>query len=92
MKEEYEESDYEKTRHKIESSSTSIGDPQGKEFTIDNENESIKIDGVIPIMRKDMIYKKIIFQSKSEYICEMVEWDLEINDSQYDMGEVNLVN
>jgi len=39
-----------------------------------------------------MIYKKIIFQIKSEYVCEMMEEDLEIKDCEYDVGEVNLIN
>jgi len=39
-----------------------------------------------------MIYKKIIFQLKAKYVCEMMEGDLEIKDYEYDVGEVNLFN
>ena len=35
-----------------------------------------------------MIYKKFIFQLKSEYVCEMMEGDLDTNDCEYDVGKV----
>jgi len=59
---------------------------------VDNENEDVKGDWVLPIIQKDMIYKKSIFQLKSKYVSEMMEYDLEIKDSEYDVGEVNLIN
>ena len=77
----------------MESSEISLGDLQGEEFTVDNEIENdVKGDQVIPIIQKDMIYKKSIFQLKSKYVCEMMEGDLETKDCEYDMGEVNLIN
>ena len=39
-----------------------FGDLQGEEFTVDNENKDVKGDWVLPIIQKDMIYKKSIFQ------------------------------
>jgi len=39
---EYEESDYKRSSHMIESSLISHGDLQGEEFIIDNENEDVK--------------------------------------------------
>ena len=43
----------------IESSSSSLGDLQGQEFMIDNENEYVNGDWVlIYIIQKYMIYKK----------------------------------
>ena len=89
---EYEESDYEETSHMMESSSISLGDLQGEEFVVDNDHEEVKGDWVLPIIQKDMIYKKSIFQLKSKYVCEMMEGDLEIKDCEYDVGEVNLIN
>ena len=89
---EYEESDYEETSHMMESSSISLGDLQGEEFVVDNDHEEVKGDWVLPIIQKDMIYKKSIFQLKSKYVCEMMEGDLERNDCEYDVGEVNLIN
>ena len=59
---------------------------------MDNENEDVKGDWVLPIIQKDMIYKKSIFQLKSKYVCEMMEGDLEIKDCEYDVGQVNLIN
>ena len=55
---------------------------------MDNENEDVKGDWVLPIVQKDMIYKKSIFQLKRKYACEMMEGDLEIKDCEYDVGEV----
>jgi len=76
----------------MKSNAISLGELQGEEFTVDNENEDVKGDWVLPIIQKDMIYKKSIFQLKSEYVCEMMEEDLEIKDCEYDVGEVNLIN
>ena len=56
---EYVKSQYEKTSHIMESSSISLGDLQGEEFVVDNEE--VKGDWVLPIIQKDMIYKKSIF-------------------------------
>ena len=64
----------------MKSSSISLGDLQGEQFIVDNDNEEIKGDQVIPIIQKDMIYKKSIFQLKSKYICETIEGDLETKD------------
>ena len=76
----------------MKSNAISLGELQGEEFTVDNENEDVKGDWVLPIIQKDMIYKKSIFQLKSKYVCEMMEGDLEIKDCKYDVGEVNLIN
>ena len=76
----------------MESSSISLDDLQGEEFVVDNENEEVKGDWVLPIIQKDMMYKKFIFQLLSKYVCEMMEGDLEIKDCEYDVGEVNLIN
>ena len=89
---EYEESDYEETSHMMESSSISLGDLQGQEFVVDNNHEEIKGDWVLPIIQKDMIYEKSIFQLKGKYVCEKTEGDLEIKDCEYDVGEANLIN
>ena len=90
---EEEETDYEETSHMMENSSISLDDLQREEFTVDNENENVKGDWVLPtIQRKIMIYKKSIFQLKSKYICEMMEGDVEIKDCEYDVGEFNLIN
>ena len=70
----------------------SLGDLQGEEFVIDNENTVVKGDGILTIVQNDMIYKKFIFRSKSKYVCEMVEGGLEIKDCEYDVREVNLSN
>ena len=59
---------------------------------VDNDHEEVKGDWILPIIQKDMIYKKFIFQLKIKYVCEMMEEDLEINDCEYDVGEVNLIN
>ena len=60
---EYEEPAYEESSHMMESSEISLGDLHGEEFTVDNEIEKdVKSDWVIPIIQKDMIYKKSIFQ------------------------------
>ena len=40
----YEESDYEKTSHMMESSSVSLGHLHGEEFVIDNDHEEVKGD------------------------------------------------
>jgi len=45
----------------MESSAISLGDLQGEEFTVDNENEDVEGDWDLPIIKKDMIYKKFIF-------------------------------
>ena len=42
LEDEHEASDYKETSHMMESSSTSLGDLQGEEFVIDNENEDVK--------------------------------------------------
>ena len=39
-----------------------------------------------------MIYKISIFQLKSKHVYEMMEGDLEIKDSEYDVKVVNLIN
>ena len=44
IKDEYEESDYKETSHMMESSSISLGDPQGEEFIVDNDHEEVKED------------------------------------------------
>ena len=59
---------------------------------MDNENEDVKEDWVFPIIQKDMIYKKSIFQLKRKNVCEMMEGDLETKDCKYDVKEVNLIN
>jgi len=41
----------------MESSSISLGDLQGEEFTVDNENKDVKGDWVLLIIQKDIIYK-----------------------------------
>jgi len=56
--EEEEETEYEETSHMMESSSINLDDLQGEEFTVDNENDDVKGDWVLPIIQKDMIYKK----------------------------------
>ena len=43
---EEEEIDYEDTSHMMKSSSISLGDLQGEQFTVDNENEDVKGDWV----------------------------------------------
>jgi len=58
------ETNYGKASHMMESNSISLGDLQGEEFTVDNENKDIKGDWVLPIIQKDMIYKKFIFRLK----------------------------
>jgi len=58
LEDEYEESDYEETSHMMKSNSISLGDLQGEELIIDNENEDVKGGWVLPIIQKDMIYKK----------------------------------
>jgi len=75
----------------MESSAISLGDLQGEEFAVDNENEDVKGDSVLPIIQKDMIYKKIHLLIK-KHVCEMMEADLEIKDCEYDVGEINLIN
>ena len=45
----------------MESSAISLGELQGEEFTVDNESEDVKGDCVLPIIQKDMMYKKFIF-------------------------------
>ena len=52
---EYKESDHEETSHMMESSAVTLGDLQGEEFIVDNENEDVKGDWVLPIIQKDMI-------------------------------------
>ena len=41
---EKEETDYDDTSHMMESSSISVSDLQGEEFTVDNENDDVKGD------------------------------------------------
>ena len=89
---EYEKSDYEETSDMMKSSSISLSDLQEEEFMVENENEEAKGDWILPIIQKDMIYKKSIFQLKTKYVCEMMEGDLGIKDCEYDVGEVNLIN
>ena len=76
MNNEYEERDYEETSHMTENSSVSLGDLQWEEFVVDNDHEEVKGDWVLPIIQKDTIYKKFIFQLKSKYACEMMKGDL----------------
>ena len=61
IKDEYEESDYEETGYMIESSSISLEDLQGEEFTVDNENGDVKGDWVVLIIQKDMMHKNSSF-------------------------------
>ena len=61
MDNEYEESDYEEISLMMESSSVNLSDLQGEEFVIDNDHKEVKGDWVLPIIQKDMIYKKFIF-------------------------------
>ena len=75
-----EESDYEEMSHMMESSWISLGVLQGEQCIVDNENENVKGDWVLPIIQKEMIYKKSIFQLKSKYIWKMMEGDLAIKD------------
>jgi len=76
----------------MESSAVNLSEPQGEEFTVDNENEDVKGYWVLSIIQKDIIYKKSIFQLKNKYVCEMTEGDLKIKDCEYDVGKVNLIN
>ena len=39
---EYEENDHEEISYMMKSSSISLGDLQGEEFVVDNENEDVK--------------------------------------------------
>ena len=48
----------------MKSSSVSLGDLQGEEFVVDNDHDEVKGDWVLPIIQKDMSYKKFIFQLK----------------------------
>ena len=64
LEDEYEESNYEETTHMMESSSISLGNLQGEEFVLDNENKEINEDWVLPITQTDMIYKKIYLSIK----------------------------
>ena len=72
-----EESDYEEMSHMMGSSWISLGVLQGEQCIVDNENENVKGDWVLPIIQKEMIYKKSIFQLKSKYVCKTREGDLE---------------
>ena len=45
----------------MESSSASLSDLRGEKFIVDNDNEDVKRDWVLPIIKKDMVYKKIHF-------------------------------
>jgi len=90
LKDEYEESDYEETNHMMKNTPISLGDIQGEEFVVDNENEEVKANWVLPIIQKDMIYKSRPFNWI--YVCETMEGDLEIKHCEYDVGEVNLIN
>ena len=42
LEDEYKKSDYEETSHIMKSSSISLGNLQGEEFVIDNQNEEVK--------------------------------------------------
>jgi len=68
----------------MESTSSSLGDLQGEEFIVDNENENVTEDWILPIIRKGMICKKFIFQLKSKYVYEMMEENIEMKDCEYD--------
>ena len=85
LEDEYKESDHEESSHMMESGSISFGDLKGEEFVVDNDNENIKGDWILPIIQKDMIYKTSTFLLKSKYICEMMKKDLEIKSSEYDV-------
>ena len=61
MEEECKESYYKETSNVIKSRSISLRDLQGEEFTTHNEIEDVKGDRVLPIIQKDMMYKKYIF-------------------------------
>jgi len=39
---EYEENDYQETSHMMENNSSSLGDLQGEEFVVGNDNEKVK--------------------------------------------------
>ena len=86
MDNEYEETDYEEANHIMKNSSISLGDLQGEEFVVDNDHGEVKGDWVLPIIQKDIVYKKSIFQLKSKYVCEVMEGDLEIKYCEYDVG------
>ena len=45
----------------MEDSSISLGDLQGEEFVVDNDHEEVKGDWVLPIIQKNIIYKKSSF-------------------------------
>ena len=47
--------DYDEISHTMEKSLINLGDLQGEEFIIDNENEDVKGAWVPPIIQKDMI-------------------------------------
>jgi len=87
LEDEYVERDYEKTSHMMECSSLSFSD-----LVVHNENEEVKENWALPIIQKDEIYKKFIFQLKSKYICEMMEEDLQKKECNYDVGEVSHIN
>ena len=61
LEDEHEKRDNEETSHMMESSWISLGDLQGEEFIVDNENEDVKVDQVFLIIQKDIIYKKLSF-------------------------------
>jgi len=82
----YEESYYEEPSHMMETSSVSLGDLQEEEFVVDNDHEEVKGGWVLPIIQKEMIYKKFIFQLKNNYVCELNEGDFEMKDCEYDVG------
>jgi len=44
-----EETEYDETSHMMENSLINLSDLQGEEFTVDNENENINGDWVLPI-------------------------------------------
>ena len=52
----------------MQSSSVSLSDLQGEEFVVDNDHEEVKGDWVLPIIQKDMIYKKIYFSNKKQIL------------------------
>lgn len=53
-----------KISHMMKSSLISMGDLQGEEFIIDNEDEDVKRDCVLPIIHKEIIYEKLYLSIK----------------------------
>ena len=74
IEDEYEESNYVEISHIMKNSSISLGDLQEEEYIIDDVNEDVKGDWVVPIIHKDIIYKKkLVFQLKKKYAREIME-------------------